>query len=520
MIKYARKEGGYIYGLPETNQTVSNVSMEVLRPFIEAEAGGPIDFISLTGNTFDNAVIETFFVEKFINENWLNRTYFPWDDELGDPTPPHWNPDMETVNIPVTYLKPGEEPRIKAYIQANNNFFIGREYYDYRCRWDFVEGTNSWLMPLGFSLAEYDVPGEWITVRYVLQSDPDEYYYWAYLMGSGENQELEDAIEVAPITMDYLPIGVLMHDTTWFDEEGTDPEWERTLYKLLRDITLDPHELKEGYLEQQEEDQASGDSSRGANIEDWDFFVHFAMPHLTQDRYGKEYLWHWFEFLRTNLTTTTYQQYQDHLPDGQFEPEDWPAGQPIGPQPFSTLEIEEGEKYTGYIARFGWSYITRKTVAGPFVMPDSETGEELRVRRYWSRTYNLGNPEYAQGLDLVHGVDNYKRAIRNLDGQEHSYTLVTRMNEDNTHTHLLMMGPSMEYQINTSQIPLGTGEGGYEDYGYFFVNCHLYNADESIESEFRWPIHIHTLKQCSALSREGVLFEALTATVLCEKSSR
>lgn len=77
-----------------------------------------------------------------------------------------------------------------------------------------------------------------------------------------------------------------------------------------------------------------------------------------------------------------------------------------------------------------------------------------------------------------------------------------------------MMGPSMEYQINTSQDPVGVGSSGYVDYRYRFVDVELFPDDpEEDDREFRWPIHIRTLKEVSTMQREPALADALAATV-------
>lgn len=335
-----------------------------------------------------------------------------------------------------------------------------------------------------------------IQVRYELDSNRGETFYWIYEVGSGANPELEDAIEQASVYLEYLPIGVLMHDTVWFDESD-DEEWETTLDRLLKDISIDPYEIKEQYLEQQEEDDASGDAAR-SNAQTWDFFIHFAVPLKTIFRGGREYLFRFYQFLETK-TWTTFDDYQAYLAN------------PVGEQPHTRLAVEEGEIYTGYIARYAWSYIQEVTVEGSFTPPGFS--EPLRPRRLWSHTYKLGDSDYNEGLDWVHGAGNYAVAKTQLTGQEHSYTIVTRMNEDGTHTHILMMGPSMEYQINTSQEPVGVGQSGYVDYQYRFIDVELFPDDPEEDSEFRWPVHMGSLREVSAMQREAALNDGLAATV-------
>jgi hypothetical protein len=52
MYKYAAKPGGYIFGFPETSQDFFNYNLEMLRPYIEADAGGPLIFVLWTGTYF------------------------------------------------------------------------------------------------------------------------------------------------------------------------------------------------------------------------------------------------------------------------------------------------------------------------------------------------------------------------------------------------------------------------------------------------------------------------------------
>jgi hypothetical protein len=336
-------------------------------------------------------------------------------------------------------------------------------------------------------------------VRFRSQGGGDEYLYWHYRIGSNDIPALEAEIQEAQLEMEYLPIAVLMHDTVWFDESGNQ-EWEDTLDRLLKDIALDPYDIKEEYLAQQAEDDASGDPDR-SNAETWDFFIRFGVPLKTTFRGGREYLFYFYDWLRTRSTWTTFADYKAYIDGGQF-----------GDQPSSNLSEEEGEEYTGYIARYAWSYIERVDNAGTFTPPG--WAEPVRPGRCWSKTYKLGDADYNEGLDWVHGVGNYSVAPSQSDGQEHTYTLVVKDNRDDTHSIILMMGPSMEYQINTSQDPVGVGDSGYVDYRYRFVDVELFPEDpEEDDREFRWPIHIGTLKEVSVMQREPALADGLTATV-------
>lgn len=490
MFKYAAKEGGYIFGFPTTTFQYRGITTELLTPYIEAEAGGAITFHSTYIGEFDGN--PAYFVEKSIWETYMDPAYFPWPD--GDPLDTSWSYQDDTIEIPVT------NPDTLAYYISNNQFNFTNTGSNYQVTFPYTDNLG---MPQTFSVAStYNLAiyqtGTWIMIRYRLDSDPLNFRYWTYRIGSDAIPGLDNAIEVAELNMQFLPIAVMMHDTVWFDEAGI-IEWEETLDRLLKDIVLDPYEIKEEFLEQQEEDDASGDSTR-SNAETWDFFIQFAVPLKTDFRGGREYLFKFYEFLRTRVTWTTFQDYQDFLANG--------AG---GVQPASNMSIEEGEEYTGYIARYAWSYISTKTVEGEFTPPGFT--DPLRPRRLWSETYDLGDLDYTFGLNLVHGEGNYLIAPAPEEEQEHAYTIVTRMNEDGTHTHILMMGPSMEYQINTSQEPVGVGAGGYVDYRYRFVDCELFPDDPEEDSEFRWPVHMASLKEVSAMQREAALSDGLCATV-------
>jgi len=488
MYKYASKPDGYKWGFPSTGEVRYAITQDMLRPPIEAEAGGPIDFNASQWGPGAN--YQWFWIEMGIQDNYAS---WPWPS--GAPDDPLWSYDKATIQIPVV------NPDTTDYYEASNLFDasvvsgVVTVSFNYT---DNLGASQTYVAPT-FNISAFLNPGdEWIAIRYRLQSDHDHILYWYYLIGSGDDPVLEAALGTAELNMNYMPIAIMMHDEVWFDEAG-DTEWEKTLDRLLKDLALDPYEIKEQYLEQQAEDDASGDVAK-SNAETWDFFIHFAVPLKTQWRGGQEYLFRFYQFLRTYVSWTTFDTYNT-----------WVSGGAVGEQPNSKLNVEEGVEYTGYIARYAWSYISEVTVVGEFTPPDWD--EPLVARKFWSKTYQFGTAGYNTGLDLVHGPGMYAVAGSQPDGQEHSYTIITRMNEDNTHTHILMMGPSMEYQINTSATPVGVGSGGYVDYQYRFVDVELFPEDTLEESEFRWPVHINSLKEVSVIHREGALVDGLCSTV-------
>jgi hypothetical protein len=494
MFKYAGREDGYKWAYPTTNQDIYNISVAMVRPYVEADAGGPVDFRTLNWGPFD-PTRQAFFIEMSINQTYLDTDYFNWT--IGDPEDTNWSPVDDSVEIPVVI--PGVPPAPDTYAISDNQYEVDITGSLYQVTFPYEGGTYDVEQP--YDLSPYE-EGIWICVRYRDEGAEEQYKYWAYQIGSNKIPALEAAIERAQLLMEYLPIAVLMHDEAWFDEVN-DEEYENTLDRLLKRLALDPYDIKEDYLE----NQAESEQERG-DAKDFDFFVHFAIPLKTRDRGGREYLFYLYEWLRTRSTWTTFEEYQAYISGSDsinffvFEGSE---------QPHSHMSIEEGEEYTGYIARFAWSYIERKDVDGPFTPPNWV--EPLRPRRCWSNTYKLDDDDYNFGLDLVHGEGNYAVALGQFEGQEHSYTIVTRMNEDNTHTHILMMGPSMEYQVNTSKEPVGEGPSGYVDYRYRFVDVELFPDDPEQDSEFRWPIHLGTLKEVSVMQREAALSDGLCATV-------
>ena len=496
MYKYAAKPDGYIFGFPTTNQSQYNITTTMLRPYIEADHGGPIDFRTMHWGTFDNIDRRNFWLEKAISDNYLNTVYFPWIAGIGDPLDTNWSPVDTTVEIPIENPTPGG-----SYWESNNEYLADIVGTTYHVRFPYNTPTEYWNVAQGFDLGAYDDGNTWIQVRFRSQGGGDEYLYWHYRIGSNDIPALEAEITAGLLEMSYLPIAILMHDRVWFDEAG-DPEWEETLDRLMRDIALDPYDIKEQYLDSITNPDPDTPPDSIPDIEDiWDFFIRFGVPLKTTFRGGREYLFYFYDWLRTRSTWTTFADYKAFIDGGQF-----------GDQPASTLSEEEGVEYTGYIARYAWSYIERVDNLGAFTPPG--WAEPLRPGRTWSKTYELGDADYNEGLDWVHGVGNYSVAASQPDGQEHAYTLVVHDNRDDTHSIILMMGPSMEYQINTSEDPVGVGDGGYVDYRYRFVDVELFPEDpEEDDREFRWPIHIGTLREVSTMQREPALADALSATV-------
>jgi hypothetical protein len=297
---------------------------------------------------------------------------------------------------------------------------------------------------------------------------------------------------------DYLPIVPLMHDRVWFDEVNNE-ELEDTTDRMLKKLAIDPYEVKEEYIATVEEGIASGDRPGTDELDDWDFFIHFAVPMHTTTRGSREYLWNYFQWLEQHRTWTYRADYEVFLNSGQ-----------TGDQPASSFRISEGEgsnpdwriSGTGYEAFYKYSYIESVTHAGEYTPPGWT--EPLSVNHCYSKIYRLTDSDYAEGIEEVHGV-GASVATSEPTGTYHTYAVFTKQNNDDTYTQVLIMSPSMMYVINV------TDEDDVTDWQYCDVP--LFPEDPEEDSEFRWPIMVESLKETSAMHREEMLQEALCATV-------
>jgi hypothetical protein len=492
MAKYAAKPDGYPYGFPEVSNTYYALPWADLQPFVEAEVGHPVENSAYYLEAPTN--FRWMWVEAGITDNYLS-----WFS--GTPPATNWYYFPDEIEIPVVNPDTGD------YYLADNQSYgltvvgdIATVTFHYT---DKDGAAQSWVAP-SFALG-YPDSGTWIMLRWRNPADLTEFGYYFYEVNSGVNPDLELAIEKQEFLSSYLPIAVLMHDRVWFDEQEN-PVLEEGLDKLLKYLAMDPWDLKEGFIDSIENPDPE-DADEVPPIEDvWDFFIQFSMPLRTNDNAGREYLFHFYRYLKSR-TWTTFEDYNEWVVPG------------VGTQPMSLMSVEEGEEYTGYIARYAWSYIEERTFTGSFTPPGWD--RPLKTRELWSDEFELGDFDYNYGLDLIHGAGNYNVAVWQVDGTEHTYTMMVRQNPLSesvdgatpTYTIILMMGPSMEYQINTSDTSLGVGEGDYEDFRYRFVDVEIFPEDPELDSEFRWPIHIASLHEVSSMRREPALMEALCATV-------
>ena len=411
MVKYALKEDGYIYGLPEVSHFSTFIDNSDIQAAIERDIGEPI-VLQSTG----------------------------------------WG-------------------------RMNEVFFS---------EWTAAGGGTG-------DILDYPTPPEWIQVRYRLVSDPPTVQYWVYEIGSGDDPILEDEIQSDSLKWQYLPIAVLMHDRVWFDELGVE-NLEKTLKRLLKDLTLDPFEIKEDYITQVEQAIADGDRPGSGELDDWDFFIHFATPIHSRIRGSRETIFYFLQFLEQTASWTFYQDYVNFL-----------AGESGTAQPQSNFHISEGEGSdpnwqivsTGYEVFYAYSYVYTISHPGEYTPPGWT--EPLRARRMYSKIYEFGSANYSEGIIEVHGADA-PIAASEPEGTYHDYAVFTRQNSDNTYTQVLIMAPSMMHVINTQD-------------GIQYVDAPLFPEDPEEISEFRFPVQIGSLKQTSTMHREEMLQDSLCATV-------
>ena len=477
MISYALRElNPYVRGLPETNQNIIAIDQTDIIAAIEDEIGEPIDAIVIRWGDFQ----ERFFVARDIHDNYLNPAYFPWPS--GDPLDTTWDIEGTSNEIPVV------NPSTGAYYTATGfpDYLRVGTSYNYTITFHYVDNLGSpqtWVMPIPLDLNYY--PGkDWIMVEYYSSGDTEDHKFWAYEIGSGGNPILDDQISTESINMQYLPVCILMRDKVWYDEPP-DTSLHITTDKMLKKLAIKGKEIKEDFLEQKAEDDASGDPAR-SNAETWDFFIHFGVPIHSNVRGSREYIFHFLRFLETLGSWTTFADYQTFLAGG-------------GVQPESNLNVVEGE-LIGYNVWYGWSYIYSVTHAGVYTPTG---GQPLVARRMYSKVYEFGTPGYAAGIYEVHGSGT-PIATSESDTAFHDYAVFTRQNDEDTYTQVLVMAPSMMYQVNTSE----TG-----DFRFRYVDVELFPEDLELESEFRYPVHIGSLKETSSMHREEMLADGLTGTV-------
>ena len=330
---------------------------------------------------------------------------------------------------------------------------------------------------------------------------PDGYYYGLpeathfATPGSGDDE--------------YLPIAVLMHDKVWFDDEvpGDEDPLEKTTGRLLKKLAIDGASIKEDYIATVEEAIASGDRPGEKVLNEWDFFIHFAVPMHSRIRGSREYIFNYLKFLKAN---STWSYREDYL--------NWVANPAIDFD-FNNFHLSEGEgsdkdwtiTATGYEVYYGWSYIDNVEREGQYTPPGWAI--PLKPNHTYSKIYQFGDADYAEGIHEVHGPDAIV-ATAEPEGQYHDYAVFThqfrRLDDSLYYEQVIIMSPSQYYVINTPT------DDGTEEIQY--VQVELFPEDPEEVSEVRWPIHWNTLREVRRMHREEALQDALCGTVfLVEK---
>jgi hypothetical protein len=344
---------------------------------------------------------------------------------------------------------------------------------------------------------DYPYPPYWMQVRYRLVSDPPTVQYWVYQIGSGNDPIYESEIQSDSLNWQYLPVAILMHDRVWFDELGV-PDLEETLDRLLKRLNVDPIEVKEDYIISVQEGIDSGDRPGTKQLDDWDFFIHFATPIHSRIRGSRETIYNFLLFLEKTASWTFYDDYVNFLNGGSGTA-----------QPQSNFHISEGENSdpdweiisTGYEVFYAWSYVYSVTHSGQYTPPDWT--EPLKSRRMYSRIYEFGDANYSEGIFEVHGPGAPVATVE-PEGTYHDYAVFTQQHKDSvgnySYTQVLIMAPSMMHVINTQD-------------GIQYVDAPLFPEDPTEDSEFRFPVQIGSLKNTAVMHREEMLQDSLCATV-------
>jgi len=508
MSTYAEKK--YVRGLPTSNHDNITVSEASIRSAITRATGlDPGEFIS----NFVGPIDEVFLIKWWLKNNYLNDTYFNWTALGMPPADPVWDESRLTVEIPIIdtdtglyYLAENDPDILRIPDTPSGWLHQLRFYYT-----DNLGAPKSWTTS-NIDLSAYDV-GNWIQVAYKSQPDDGQIYYYLYKVGSGDDLILENDIISSTNEGKYLPVAILMHDKTWFNDSEDTP-LHKTTNKLLKYLAVRGDEVKEDYLEQQAEDEASGDDTRDG-AEEWDFFIHFACSIHSKIRGSMDYIYNWLLELET-LQTYTFDNYQAYL-----------AGNPIdAAQPRNEIHITEGD-VDGFNVDYAWSYVKSITYPGTFV---DEDGDPLVTNRMHSALYERTTTNaaaYKVGIEEMHGVgtqfaDNYDWDHTLFDpkpDQQYNpdYAIFTRQFNDEEgnpfYTRVIVMGISQQYKINT----LNTDITGDTNYNFRYAVQYMFGDEENVSVDLRIPLKMDLLKLVPTMHREDCVTDSLVATVFLVK---
>jgi len=546
MIKYAAKyddplkTGGYIRGLPTSDQPNFSIADGVLLSALERAVGEPIEEAPWM---FIGGPNEDFLLDKHIQSAYLDPVYFPWGVA---PSEPVWDEKLEFIEIPVIDPTTGSY-----YVTDNEPIYIRTEYqgtltyenlqdlpadiyallgygdvYSSEYSFGFAYTANTgevetWESPAKLDLTEYEGK-DLIQVRYSTVANPLVTQYWIYIVGSNVDPELESRIETNNILNNFMPVVIMMQDRVWFNEEE-DSELHITTNKILKKLAIKGDEIREEFEEQEQADLESGEAKK-KDPEKWDFFIHFAAPVMSKTRGTLEYLYHFFLEMEKNQQHT-YEDYQRYLQSAKVNKNN---GYNL-PQPISEIKITEGG-VNGYNVRLGWSYIYSETFPGKFIGDDNK---DLRINHFDSDLYQrlkYNDTKYRVGIDEMHESgsligrwNNYSDpdAKKSHKNGYHDYVIYTQQHYDRdadtwSHTRVLCMGLSMEYTINTRD----TAEGK-KGYRFRYAEPHIFDLNEETGeylNGFRIPIHIGILKNSlRKMHHEELMQDSMSATVFLVK---
>jgi len=534
MMRYAQryedptKEGGYVRGYPSSNMNLIIVDPKVVEAALTRSVGSWDNIRYVLKGAYN----PDFFIYKSIQERYMDTTYFPW----GAFSPPttHWDEYVEDAPLPVVnpdtgaYYRASGRVEYSRYIpsyllppddsgfirlpptEAGTDYIVSFPYIDK----DGVAQTFTTAKRINIGA---DVPNHnWIMIAYDVG---DNTYYWNYEIGSNADPILEKAIGVQTREGAFLPVAVLMQDKVWFDE---DPESElaKTTNKLLKKMATSGTKIREDF------EESEADIKNKDKVGDkWDFFIHFAIPILSQKRGSLEYLWNFFQELDA-WSTYDHPDYYKYL------------ASPTSAQPINELNITEAG-VNGYNVSYRWSFIAKKEFPGEFVydvkvydqLPTDTLPEishietrTLEPKKLTSAAYQrekIVSADYQDNLDQMFGpgtpVGAYNDPEKDKDDDNgyHDYFIITRQNPEDPnnpgvpqgYTRILVMALSMQYTINTSATA-DTKDG----YRFRYANPQLF-GDEATTKEFRIPILYKSLKDMKTLHREEAVADGFTATV-------
>jgi hypothetical protein len=557
-------EGGYVRGFPTARFIRIIVPDEEVIAAIERNTGDVVREDGLISNQYgqyDEKFFINYEVQKYyagpLNNGSINDGVFTWEN--GPPSKELWCAEDSEIEIPIVgpdgnYIR-AENPYFE-YVRNSEVFVdpnepgldpnpeqpfdpvnpppvtfnpvgpgLNPQDYIYTVKWKYTNpetGEDSAfsikLNLIGYVTVDYEVDGgnTWLRTSYLVEGD-DCVRYWTYLVGSGEDPIFESVIDRTVRNAQFLPVAVLQQDKIWYDEQP-DAELKRSTDRLLKKVMLDGPEIKESFLEQEAEDDESGDEQR-VDAEKWDFFIHYAVPIRTNVRGSREYLFHFFDEMKS-FTRWTREKYEEYLekrltqdPDSLFSMI----------QPIDELTIREGFE-NGYAVNYAWSYIEYKETLDERLEYDDEFDENglPKKMRYKDARIEIleRNDEstydrYVEIIELMHGegaLIGPETEDPERDGY-HDFMFIEYQNRDILGDgtefwyveRILIMGLSMAYKINTSD---NAGEG----YRFRYAIPNLFGTEEETK-EFRIPVSMNALRKVGVVRREDVITDAMAATV-------